>query len=532
MGKLGCLIAFFLISHGSLFQQSNLYANDDSLFVKLGGDTVQVWNTDVTANCASRFSLNILPSGIDTFTVTEFDTIGPIANCICNYDLQASLAGLKAGKYTILVFRQELKKYFYPRDTNVFIGELSFTLQDSSAAEQTFHFSQSECKSYIGEQAFTARYWYADAVSAAETLHADAKIQNVYSDDVSLNGKAAVWNYKFYWYNQANNSPEYIYFHNNTSGIVFDSLSLYTLCCVMNITDGWFDSDSAIAYAEAHGGNRFRTDNPDYIMNASLGQALVPYSFPSWSITYLSKTDSSKKLSLYFDARENSSLKISFTPAADTLYLQGGCCQPGIWFHTAPVGAAEIISLQPDFNTYIRARNSSGSYQDVDSSYFLVTHSAGNYDYEVWYHPQNYPPLNPVFIPSDSIFYVQQDCNIQLIVKQNGTPVDSLSRFFIPQYGLGVNSGNILPGKYYLYQNHPNPFNPSTIINYDMPEECSVNIVIYNILGEKVTELVNSFQKAGRHGIVWNALNIPSGVYICRMRAGNFTSARKLVLIK
>lgn len=211
----------------------------------------------------------------------------------------------------------------------------------------------------------------------------------------------------------------------------------------MNITDEWFGSDSAIAYADVHGGNTFRTDNPDYMIKASLGQALIPYSYPSWSITYLSKTDSSKKFSLYFDARENSSLKISFIPAVDTLYLQGGCCQPGMRFHAAPVGAAETISLLADFHTFIRIRNSSGSYQQVDSSYFLVTHSAGNYDYEIWYHSKSYPPFNPVLIHFDSIFYARQD---------------SLSKFFIPQYGLGVNSDDILPSKYYLFQNYPNPF--------------------------------------------------------------------------
>lgn len=59
-------------------------------------------------------------------------------------------------------------------------------LKDSSAAEQAFNFKQSDCKTYFGEQAFTARYWYADAVSAAKALHNDAKIQNIYSDNVSF----------------------------------------------------------------------------------------------------------------------------------------------------------------------------------------------------------------------------------------------------------------------------------------------------------------------------------------------------------
>ena len=95
-----------------------------------------------------------------------------------------------------------------------------------------------------------------------------------------------------------------------------------------------------------------------------------------------------------------------------------------------------------------------------------------------------------------------------------------------------MKSDDILPSKYYLFQNQPNPFNPSTLIKYELPEGTSVNIVIYNIIGEKVAELVNSFQKEGRHEIVWDAQNIASGIYFCRMLAGNFVSTKKLVLFK
>ncbi|MEJ2614645.1 MAG: T9SS type A sorting domain-containing protein [Ignavibacteriaceae bacterium] len=493
---------------------------------------MQVWNTDITANCASRFSLDIVPSGVDSFTVTEIDTIGPLANCVCNYDIYALLTGLKAGEYTISIYRQELKKYLYPGDTTIFIGELSFTFQDSSETEQSFSFNQSDCKSYISEEVFTARYWYADAVSAAEDLNNGVKIQTIYSANVSLDGKSAVWIYRFSGYDQINNRSEYLYFHNNSSGVVFDSVSLYTVCCVTDITDEWFDSDSAVAYADTHGGSKFRADNPDYIIKASLVQALVPYSYPNWSIDYLSKTDSSKKFSLYFDARFNSSVQILFTPAADTLYLKGGCCQPGFSFHAGAVGAAENISLQPDLNTLVISKNEAGNFEPVDTSYFLVTHSAGNYDYELWYYSISIPRTGPVLIPLDSIFHAQWDFIVKLIVKLNGIHIDSLSQFFIPQYGLSVKSNDILPTKYYLYQNQPNPFNPSTVIKYELPEETSVNIVIYNIIGEKVAELVNSFQRAGRHEIVWDAKYIASGIYFCRMKAGNFVSTKKLVLFK
>jgi hypothetical protein len=91
---------------------------------------------------------------------------------------------------------------------------------------------------------------------------------------------------------------------------------------------------------------------------------------------------------------------------------------------------------------------------------------------------------------------------------------------------------DILPSDYNLFQNYPNPFNPSTRIKYDLPEESAVSLGIYNLLGEKVADLINSRQPAGRHETVWNAAGYPSGIYICRIEAGNFISVRKLLLLK
>ncbi len=97
---------------------------------------------------------------------------------------------------------------------------------------------------------------------------------------------------------------------------------------------------------------------------------------------------------------------------------------------------------------------------------------------------------------------------------------------------------NTIPGSFNLFQNYPNPFNPSTLIKYELPKESNVQLIIYNILGEKVAELVNTFQKAGRYEVNWDAKSFSSGVYICQMRAGDpisgtsFISSKKLILLK
>lgn len=127
-----------------LLMSNNVFAKTDSVFVKIQTDTVHIWNTDVSANCASRFSLKTEITG-NRIVLTECDTLGPLADCFCIYDLHFSLTGLTAGRYTVSVYRQELKKYFYQRDTTIFIDSLTFTLQSSSAQPKNIQSSQSAC---------------------------------------------------------------------------------------------------------------------------------------------------------------------------------------------------------------------------------------------------------------------------------------------------------------------------------------------------------------------------------------------------
>ena len=90
-----------------------------------------------------------------------------------------------------------------------------------------------------------------------------------------------------------------------------------------------------------------------------------------------------------------------------------------------------------------------------------------------------------------------------------------------------------IPSSYNLDQNYPNPFNPSTTIQYSIPEAGNVNISIYNILGQEVkTVLNNSSQSAGTYKVVFDASNMPSGIYIYRIQVNNFISTKKMILLK
>lgn len=96
--------------------------------------------------------------------------------------------------------------------------------------------------------------------------------------------------------------------------------------------------------------------------------------------------------------------------------------------------------------------------------------------------------------------------------------------------------GSDLPLSYELMQNYPNPFNPSTTIKYSLPYSARVNISIFNILGQRVAELVNREENAGYHEAYWSAFNLASGIYIYRIDArsakGSYTSSRKMLLLK
>ena len=96
----------------------------------------------------------------------------------------------------------------------------------------------------------------------------------------------------------------------------------------------------------------------------------------------------------------------------------------------------------------------------------------------------------------------------------------------------GINDRNVGPNQFSLSQNYPNPFNPTTTINFNLAKSSNVNLSVYNILGQRVAQLVNGFMDAGKHSIKFNASNFASGVYIYRIEAGNFKANKKMVLLK
>lgn len=101
----------------------------------------------------------------------------------------------------------------------------------------------------------------------------------------------------------------------------------------------------------------------------------------------------------------------------------------------------------------------------------------------------------------------------------------------------GSTSSSGLPTEFALGQNYPNPFNPTTDINFALPSAADVELSVYNLLGQKVTTLVNGSMPAGNHTVTWDGTSesggqVASGIYFYRISAGSFNETKKMMMLK
>jgi ligand-binding sensor domain-containing protein len=94
-----------------------------------------------------------------------------------------------------------------------------------------------------------------------------------------------------------------------------------------------------------------------------------------------------------------------------------------------------------------------------------------------------------------------------------------------------VDRNGVIPNEYSLAQNHPNPFNPSTMIRYELPKASRITLRVFSTLGEEVAVLVDEQEEAGVYQVRWNA-HVPSGVYFYRLQAGQYTNTKKMLLLR
>ena len=159
--------------------------------------------------------------------------------------------------------------------------------------------------------------------------------------------------------------------------------------------------------------------------------------------------------------------------------------------------------------------------------YLVKINSAGDTLWTCTYGASTYEIANCIQTTSDGGYIIASEFydsehNILLIKTEPDT--SRLPVGFIPGYHA--------PSKYGLQVPYPNPFNSSTTISYEVPVMERVYIALYNLLGRRVSTLQDHTVAAGVHEVVWNAGDLPSGIYFVRMQAGEFVQTRKVVLLK
>jgi hypothetical protein len=186
-------------------------------------------------------------------------------------------------------------------------------------------------------------------------------------------------------------------------------------------------------------------------------------------------------------------------------------------------------------------------YTEVDSAYVLLKFEAANaYGAEVELPVEKGVWQELVFVFNDTM-WSEYDTNplIKMIIFPDfigplgDRPRHAADWYFdditrwdgIPSLAVGDNV-KIIPVKFNLEQNYPNPFNPSTTINYSLESGGFVKLSVYNFLGQEVKTLVNQYQNAGSYTYTFNALNLPSGVYMYKLKANNSSHVKKMILMK
>jgi len=154
-----------------------------------------------------------------------------------------------------------------------------------------------------------------------------------------------------------------------------------------------------------------------------------------------------------------------------------------------------------------------------------------------------------VMVPLADIYGVLEDNGVEdtlgfhwNVVSTDGqltTDASNGPRYVIFDIGYMLSSEEELgiPDVFALHQNYPNPFNPVTTIRYDVPEQSNIRVDIYNVLGQKVAELVNKTHQPGFYAVSWDGTNtigsaLGSGMYFYRIDAEKFTAVKKLLLVK
>lgn len=179
-----------------------------------------------------------------------------------------------------------------------------------------------------------------------------------------------------------------------------------------------------------------------------------------------------------------------------------------------PIGTTQNITWTSQNIAFVKleiTRTNGATWTMIDSSY----ESTGSYNWLVTGNTSN-------------------QCKIKISDKNNLSIWDTSAALFSITDPSGIQEDLIsdIPSEFNLYQNYPNPFNPSTIFRYSIPTQSKVVIKVYDVLGNEIALLMDEEKPAGTYDLTWYAVNLPSGVYFYQLKAKDFITSRRMLLLK
>jgi len=198
---------------------------------------------------------------------------------------------------------------------------------------------------------------------------------------------------------------------------------------------------------------------------------------------------------------------------------------------TTPPSAPQNLSMSTSYNHAVLSW-SANSETDLKQYNVYRQIDSGSMSYLATTTTNSYTDNSMVIVPMNMFYYRVKAVDNNNNISGYSNQVSISGMLLKPndeEYDLDSDSKVI---NYELMSNYPNPFNPTTQISYQIPENGFVNLVVYNSLGQKVAELVNQNQSSGKYSVKFNAANLPSGVYLYKIQAGEFSDVKKMLLTK
>lgn len=155
------------------------------------------------------------------------------------------------------------------------------------------------------------------------------------------------------------------------------------------------------------------------------------------------------------------------------------------------------------------------------------------YDYAWEYAISPFETYNSIGTNSSTLVFSNDETFVLEVTVTDDNDETDIDEHLVSIGGGRFKAGTVrLPMEFGLDQNYPNPFNPTTTISYQLPEASTVTLTVFNIAGQEVALLIDGQVNAGFHTIQWDASDMASGIYFYRIKAGNFTDMKRMVVIK